>query len=144
MTETGGAGKAVSNLTPGSTPGPGPGFAEHPDHNIDLEQCPERQRAIFADVIIADSMHALVMREANYPPVIYFPRGDVNMNFLEPTDNASYCPFKGNASYWSVTSGAVGDQGGKNAAWSYQTPYDEMAALKGYVAFYADRVRVGP
>ncbi len=139
MTETGDADKV-----PNPIPGPAPGFADHPDHKIDLAPCPERQRAVFADVVIADSTEALVMREASCPPVIYFPRRDVNMNLLEPTANSSYCPFKGEASYWSLTGGAGRGKGGRNAAWSYQTPYDEMTALKGYVAFYADRVRVGP
>jgi uncharacterized protein (DUF427 family) len=126
--------------------GKAPGFADHPDHMVDLQPCPERQCAIFADLVLADSSGALVMREADYPPVIYFPRRDVRMNLLEPTDRASYCPFKGKASYWSV-SGAAGaaasDKERENIAWSYQAPYDEMAALQGYIAFYADRVRIG-
>lgn len=119
---------------------PAPGFADHPGHTIDLAPCPERQRALFGDRVIADSERATLVREASYPPVIYFPRGDVNMDLLEPTDNASYCPFKGDASYFSI----IGDgESGENAAWSYQTPYDEMTALKDYIAFYPDRVTVG-
>ena len=125
-----------------TAPGPAPGFADHPAHNIDIAPCPGRQRALFGDDVIADSKRALIVREADYPPVIYFPRGDVNMALLQPTSHSSHCPFKGDASYWSIAGGD--GKSGENAAWSYQTPYDEMTALKGHVAFYADRVRAGP
>ncbi len=124
-----------------ATTNPAPGFTDHPGHIIDLEESSVRQRALFGALLLADSAHALVVREANYPPVIYFPRGDVNMDLLQETAHSSYCPFKGDASYWSI---AGGEESGENAAWSYLAPYDEMTALKGYIAFYADRVRVGP
>ncbi len=134
---------AVSDADSASqaTRNPAPGFVDHPGHVIDLEQNPGRQRALFGKAVLADSKHALIVREANYPPVIYFPRDDVNMDLLQATDRSSYCPFKGDASYWSV---AGGGEPGENAAWSYPAPYDEMTALKGHIAFYADRVRVGP
>lgn len=126
-------------------PNPAPGFIDHPDHRIDLSECAERQRAIFDKLVIADSARALIVQEADYSPVIYFPPGDVNMELLERTDNASHCPFKGDASYWSIIGGNAAEKDkGENAAWSYQAPYDEMARLRGYIAFYADRVTVGP
>lgn len=124
-----------------ATTNPAPGFGDHPGHVIDLEQSPERQRALFGELELADSAHALIVREANYPPVIYFPRDDVNMDLLQETGHSSYCPFKGDASYWSIVGGG---ETGENAAWSYAAPYDEMTALKGHIAFYADRIRVGP
>lgn len=132
-----------------ATPNPAPGFARHPGHSIDLQPCPERQRAHFSGLLVADSRHALIVREANYPPVIYFPRADVNMHLMQPTTHSSHCPFKGDASYWSIAGGqglgeADGADGadGENAAWSYERPYDEMMALKGYIAFYSNRIRV--
>ena len=123
------------------TMGTAPGFIDHPDHNVDLSDCTRRQRAIFGGRVIADSADALIMQEASYPQVVYFPRGDVCMDLLERTDNSSYCPFKGNASYWSIPGE---DEAGRNIAWSYEAPYEEMAALKDYIAFYADRVKIGP
>ena len=123
------------------TMGAAPGFADHPGHTIDLSVCAERQRAIFEGNVIADSTKALIVREASYPPVIYFPRGDVRMDLLEPTSHVTYCPFKGDASYWSIIDGG---EKGENVAWSYQEPYDEMTALKDYIAFYPDRVKIGP
>lgn len=140
MTEAGS--ETAASPTLGPTPGPAPGFADHPGHNIDIAPCPGRQRALFGGMVVADSAHSLIVREADYPPVIYFPRGDVNMDLLQQTDHSSHCPFKGDASYWSIAGGD--GESGENAAWSYPAPYDEMTALKGYIAFYADRVRVGP
>ena len=118
-------------------PNPAPGFAKRPDHTIDLKPCPKRIRTYLGDTCVADTTRALVMQEGPYPPVYYLPRDDVRMNLLAPTDHHTYCPFKGEARYWTV------DTGGKtaeNAVWGYDTPYDEMAALKDYVAFYWDRM----
>lgn len=114
---------------------PAPGFAEHPGHKIDLAPAGGRVRAIFGGATIADSARALVMREGSYPPVTYFPRADVHMELLTPTSRHTSCPFKGEASYWSLA-------GADNVAWSYEAPYDEMTEIKDYIAFYADKVEL--
>lgn len=112
---------------------PAPGFAKHPGHRIVLAPAGGRMSASVGDTTVADSSRALIMREGSYPPVTYFPRADVRMEMFSATDHHTTCPFKGEASYWSIA-------GTENIAWSYETPYDEMAEIKDYVAFYADKV----
>ena len=92
-----------------------------------------------AGAVIAETGAALELVEGSYPPVIYFPRDDVAMAFLEPSATRSTCPHKGEASYYSViaSDGAV-----KDAAWSYESPKDGVAEIAGYLAFYPDRVTV--
>ena len=119
---------------------PAPGFASHPDHRIALAPAGRRMRVIVAGcVTVAESAGVLVMREGDYAPVYYFPREDVNMDLLTPTDRRSTCPFKGAASYWTV---AAGGRREDNVAWSYEAPYDEMRAIAGMIAFYQDRVKL--
>ena len=86
---------------------------------------------------IADTRASLTLREASYPPVHYIPRKDVDMSQLSRTDHSTYCPYKGDCSYYSITPG--GDRA-KNAVWTYETPYPAVAQIKDYVAFYPDRV----
>ena len=92
-----------------------------------------------ADAIIAESRAALELSEGDYPAVVYFPRGDVAMAFLEKTDKSTHCPHKGDATHYSISA-----PGGtlENAAWSYEAPKDRVAEIAGHVAFYADRVNV--
>lgn len=89
--------------------------------------------------VLAESSKALEMREGDYPPVIYFPRGDVGMEFLEKTASSTTCPHKGVASYYAIAakSGAIPD-----AAWSYETPIKGMEDIAGYLGFYAEKVTV--
>src|SRR4051812_37976800 len=108
-----------------------------PDHPITVTPNPRRVRVVFAGRTIADTTRALTLREANYPPVQYIPREDADMGALVPTSHASHCPYKGDASYFSV---AVGGNTAENAAWSYQAPYPAMAQIAGYLAFYPNRV----
>lgn len=91
---------------------------------------------MLSGAVIADSMNATVMQEGTYPPVYYFPRGDVKMDRLERTTHKTHCPFKGDASYFSFKGGA------QNAVWSYETPYDEMQSIAGLLAFYPDKVEI--
>lgn len=102
-----------------------------------IEPCGQRIRAEFNGEIIADSVNAMVMQETRLPQVFYFPREDVRMDLLTRTDNHTYCPFKGNASYWTVK---VGKRSAGNAAWSYEDAYDEAAIVKDYISFYWDRM----
>ncbi len=108
-----------------------------PDYRVDLEPNTKRIRVRFDGEIIADSRRTLVVRETKHDPVIYFPREDVRFERLERTRHQTFCPFKGDASYWSLR---VGDRIEENAAWSYESPFDEVAGLKDYIAFYPDRV----
>ena len=95
-----------------------------------------RVRVTLDGEAIADSRDALVMHEGTYAPVYYVPRKDVKMERLERTDHHTHCPFKGEASYYSIKGGP------QNAVWSYEKPYDEMAAIAGLLAFYPDKVSV--
>ncbi len=108
-----------------------------PDHPITLEQTRGRVTVTVAGKIIADSRKALTLREASYPAVQYIPREDVEMSLLEPTDHGTYCPYKGDCSYFSIPSG--GDRA-VNAVWSYEAPYEAVARIKEHLAFYPDRV----
>ena len=105
----------------------------HIGYRMVIEPCPQRMRAEFNGETIVDSTRAMVMRETRLPPAFYFPREDVRMDLLSRTDRHTNCPFKGNASYWDIK---VGQKSAKNAAWSYEDAYDEVAIVKDYVAFY--------
>ena len=109
-----------------------------PDHPITIEPHPGKVTVRAGNDIIAQTSRALVLKEAAYPPVFYIPREDANMVLLERTDHATHCPYKGEASYFSLSTGDAG----KNGVWSYEAPYPEVASIKGYIAFYQDRVTV--
>ena len=108
-----------------------------PDHPITLEPNNARVVVTLAGRVIADTRGALTLREASYPAVQYIPRKDVDMTLLERTSHESYCPYKGDASYYSIPSGG---ERSANAVWTYERPYDAVAMIKDYVAFYPDRV----
>lgn len=108
-----------------------------PDHPITVTPGAARVVVKLGGRVIADSLHSLTLKEASYPPVHYIPREDVDMALLERTDHQSYCPYKGEASYFSIPSG--GDHS-KNAVWSYEDPHAAVDAIRGHVAFYPDRV----
>jgi uncharacterized protein (DUF427 family) len=110
--------------------------AEHP---ITIEENPNRVVVGAGGRVIADTRDALTLREGSYPPVFYIPLADVNEAQLSRTDHGTYCPYKGDASYFSVE--AAGPEG-ENAVWEYQDPYPAVAEIKGHVAFYADRVEI--
>jgi uncharacterized protein (DUF427 family) len=106
-------------------------------HPIAIEPSSGRVRVLAGGQVIADSRNALTLRESDYPPVHYIPRGDVDMNLLLRTDNATYCPYKGDAAYYSISGGG---ERGVDAVWTYEAPYDAVAAIKDHLAFYPDRV----
>ena len=108
-----------------------------PDHPISIEPQAGRVVVKAGGQIIADSRLALRLKEANYPAVVYVPRADANMALLERTTHATYCPYKGDCSYYSIPAG--GDKA-QNAVWTYEVPYPSVAAIAGHLAFYADRV----
>jgi len=108
-----------------------------PDHPISIQRNPARVVVSVAGKVIADTRNALTLREADYSPVQYIPREDVDFTQLEQTDHATYCPYKGDCSYYSVP---VGREKSVNAVWTYEDPYPAVAQIKRHVAFYPDRV----
>ena len=108
-----------------------------PDHPITVQKNPDRVVVKVAGQVIADSRDALSLQEASYPAVQYIPRKDVDMTALERTAYESYCPYKGEASYYSVIPGG---EKTVNAVWTYESPYDAVADIRDHVAFYPDRV----
>ena len=117
----------ISALTSGS----------HPARRIDVEPCAARVKVELGGEVVADSARALLLREGDYPPVHYFPRDDVRMDLLRRTDHATHCPYKGDASYWTIEAGG---RAAKNAVWSYEQPIAAMTGIAGYLAFYRDRM----
>jgi uncharacterized protein (DUF427 family) len=109
-----------------------------PNHPITIEPNPARVLVKVDGKVVADTRNALTLREASYPPVQYVPLQDVDASLITPTDHATYCPFKGDASYYTIAAG----EDGENAVWEYREPYQAVAAIKGHVAFYADRVEL--
>ncbi|CUY44473.1 Domain of uncharacterised function (DUF427) [Serratia marcescens] len=108
-----------------------------PDHPITLTRHPTRVVVRAGGQTLADSRHALILQEATYPPVFYFPREDVNMALLQKNEHVSYCPYKGDCSYFSF---ALNGEQEANVAWSYEMPYNAVVAIKDHLAFYPDKV----
>ena len=106
-------------------------------HTLYFEDSPRRVRVKFGGETIADSKRAKLLHETGHLPVYYFPEEDVRMDLLEESDHTTYCPFKGDASYWSVR---VGDEVAENAVWSYPEPIDSAPPLAGYLAFYWNKM----
>ncbi len=114
-----------------------PSMNRNPDHHVSFVPCPKRVRAVIDGRTVADSLQAGLVLETNHRPVYYFPREDVRTDLLQKTQHRTHCPYKGDASYWTMT---VGGRRLENALWSYEAPFPEMAAIKGYLAFCADKV----
>lgn len=112
-----------------------------PDHPITVTPAKTRWRALFNGHVIADTDDALVLQEADYPPVVYFPREDVAMEYMAKTDRSTHCPYKGDASYYTVR---MDSEIAENAIWSYEAPFDQMSAINGRLAFYTDKIEVYP
>jgi uncharacterized protein (DUF427 family) len=108
-----------------------------PDHPISIDPHSDRIVVSVAKRVVADSRGALALREANYPPVYYIPRADIDMTLLERTSHTTYCPYKGDCAYYSIPLGA---ERSVNAGWSYENPYPAVALIKDYIAFYSSRV----
>jgi len=102
---------------------------------VELEESAARVRVRAAGTLLADSRRTVVVHETRYAPVVYFPRDDVRVEHLEPSDHRTFCPFKGTASYWSVRAGG---RVLENAVWSYEDPLPEVEGLRGRLAFQSD------
>ncbi|OCJ10151.1 hypothetical protein A6U86_25630 [Rhizobium sp. AC27/96] len=108
-----------------------------PDHPITIDRKHAHVTVSVAGKVIADTREALSLKEASYPAVLYIPRSDVDMSLLEKTDHETYCPYKGECSYYSIPAGG---ERSVNAIWTYENPYPSVSKIKDYMAFYTDRV----
>ena len=108
-----------------------------PDHPITITPAKERVRVTFNGKVVADSKRALVLQEASYKPVFYIPREDAQMALFAKTTNATHCPYKGDASYYTIK---IDGREAENAIWSYETPFPAMKEIEGHLAFYPNRV----
>ncbi|SAL25800.1 hypothetical protein AWB64_02099 [Caballeronia sordidicola] len=108
-----------------------------PDHPISIEPNASRITVTIGGRVLADTRKALTLREASYPPVHYIPRKDVDMSLLQRTEHTTYCPYKGECSYYSIP---LGGERSANAVWTYEDTYPAVAEIKDYLAFYTDRV----
>ena len=122
---------------------PAPGFQQYPQHRVETRPASVHVRVTYQGELIADTRDAVEMHESagegkkTVAPVVYYvPRKDVRMERLVPSAHRTHCPFKGDASYFSVAGGP------QNAVWSYETPYDEMLAIKECLAFYPDKFQI--
>jgi uncharacterized protein (DUF427 family) len=142
---------ASDNVEPGSQSGKesvmsansAPGYKKYPGHSITTEPAGVRVKVTFKGELIADTQEAVALREGPSPtnsrvaPIVYYiPRKDAKMERLERTAHSTHCPFKGDASYFSLKNGP------ENAVWSYEQPYDEMMVIKEHLAFYPDKVEI--
>jgi uncharacterized protein (DUF427 family) len=110
-----------------------------PDHPITVAANPKRIQVRYSGHVIADTKMALTLQESSYKPVIYFPREDVEMAFLTRTDHATYCPYKGDASYYTIL---MDGRFAENAVWTYEDPYPAMESIRGRLAFYPNQVEI--
>ncbi len=110
-----------------------------PDHPITITPSEKHVRILAGDIVIADTTHALTLQEASYPAVFYIPRTDAKLDLVSKTARTTHCPYKGDASYYSIH---AGDKVLDNAIWTYETPFPAMAEIKDYFAFYPDKVTI--
>jgi uncharacterized protein (DUF427 family) len=110
-----------------------------PDHPITVTATPRRIQVLYNGHVIVDTKRALTLKEASYKPVIYVPREDADMAFFTRTDHTTYCPFKGDASYYTLV---MDGRFAENAVWTYETPYPAMEQIRGLLAFYPNQVEV--
>ena len=123
---------------------PAPGFKKYPGHSVTTKPSSARVQVLLKGEVIADTREAVELHESQSsshvlaPVVYYVPRKDVKMDRLVRTDHRTHCPFKGDASYFSISGGP------ENAVWSYEQPYDEMSAIRERLAFYPDKFEIRP
>ncbi|TGP22706.1 MULTISPECIES: DUF427 domain-containing protein [unclassified Mesorhizobium] len=118
---------------------PAPGFQRNPDKAITIE--PYRGAVVVraGDVVVARSTRARLLSEPPYPAVFYIPFDDIDFGKLARTEHSTHCPYKGDASYWSVLPAG---ESGKDAMWAYEQPFDEMTEIRDHGAFYTSKVSV--
>ena len=107
--------------------------------HITLEPHPGRVVVKFQDAVVADTQSAVLLKEGSLPPRLYIPRADVDMNALVPTDHRTHCPYKGDASYFTLK---VGERTAENAVWTYEQPIADVDGITGLLSFYPRHVEV--
>src|SRR6266404_8302638 len=121
---------SVKSLKEIEMPNSAPGFISRPDYRVDLLPESRRVKVVFGGQTVADSGAALRVEETGHGPVHYLPEKDVRLDLLRPTEHHTYCPFKGDCSYWTIEIGnGAGAQRSENAVWAYRAPYDEAMGL---------------
>jgi uncharacterized protein (DUF427 family) len=108
-----------------------------PDHPITISPAEGVVRVSLAGRIVAESTRGLWLEEKGHPPVYYLPRNDADMSLLVRSEHYTYCPYKGDCSYYSIS---IGGEKSEDAVWTYETPYEAVASIKEYLAFYPSRV----
>ena len=108
-----------------------------PDHPITISPANGMVRVTVAGTIVAESPGALLLEEKGYSPVYYLPRDDADMSLLVRTEHYTYCPYKGDCSYYSIP---IGGSQSENAVWTYERPHEAVASIREYLAFYPSRV----
>ncbi len=123
-------------------PNSAPGFVGRPDYRVDLLRESRRVKVVFGGETVADSDAALRVEETGHGPVYYLPEKDVRLDLMHPTEHHTRCPYKGEASYWTIElpAGEGSNRRSENAVWGYPSPYDEVSGLARYYAFYPNRV----
>ena len=114
-------------------------WPRYPGYRVDLVPWRGRGRVRLGERVLAESDACLIVFESDHAPQLYFPEAGVAWEHFQATDHHTICPFKGEADYWSV---AMADPPLENVVWAYRKPFDEVAGLAGYVAFYCDRLEV--
>jgi uncharacterized protein (DUF427 family) len=108
-----------------------------PDHPITISPAEGKIRVTVAERIVAESTRTLRLEEKGYPPIYYLPRNDADMSLLVRTSHYTYCPYKGDCSYYSIP---IGGSRSENAVWTYERPHEAVAGINEYLAFYPTRV----
>jgi uncharacterized protein (DUF427 family) len=108
-----------------------------PDHPITVSPVEGKVRVTVAGRIVAESARTLRLEEKGYPPVYYLPRNDADMSLFGRTTHYTYCPYKGDCSYYSIP---IGGSRSENAVWTYEQPHEAVSAIREYLAFYPSRV----
>lgn len=116
-----------------------PAFAANPGHTITVAPHDGHVTVRFNGTVVAETDRALSLKEANYPAVLYIPLDDCSPDHFQKTSHQTKCPFKGTASYWTLSAGG---KSAENAVWGYMEPFDQVAEIAGHVAFYPDKVEM--
>ena len=116
---------------PAKTPGP--------DHSLSLVRNPCRIQALFHGHVIADTTAAVVLKETGYKAICYFPREDVDMAYLRPSERRTSCPYKGDAIYFTLARDGDIAEG---VVWSYEAPYPAAETIRGHLAFFPNQVEI--
>ena len=119
-------------------------YEKHPQHRIEIDAEQVALRVSLNGEVLAETTRGLNLREGRYSAIVYVPREDVNLERLEASDHTTHCPFKGDASYFDYPSNDQSVDAVQQVAWSYETPFDQMAAIRGHLAFYSNLVMIEP